>query len=182
MSSQGERSGETAYQTDYDAVVVGAGFSGLYLLRRLRDDFGLSVKVIEKADDVGGTWYWNRYPGAQCDSESHVYCYSFNDEILEEWQWSERYPSQPEVLEYLRFVSNHLDLRKDIDFETETLIIRGAKGEKDRPGLLPGSLHQRLRRQIEIARRLYDDDRASGNPGVPLPNALDRLVSKSPGE
>ena len=119
MSSQGERSGETAYQTDYDAVVVGAGFSGLYLLRRLRDDFGLSVKVIEKADDVGGTWYWNRYPGAQCDSESHVYCYSFNDEILEEWQWSERYPSQPEVLEYLRFVSNHLDLRKDIDFETE---------------------------------------------------------------
>lgn len=70
----------------------------------------------------------------------------------------------------------------DIDFETETLIIRGAKGEKDRPGLLPGSLHQRLRRQIEIARRLYDDDRASGNPGVPLPNALDRLVSKSPGE
>lgn len=109
----------TAEETDYDAVVVGAGFSGLYMLHRLRDELGLSVKVIEKADDVGGTWYWNRYPGARCDSESHVYCYSFNDEILEEWEWSERYPRQPEVLEYLRFVSDYLDLRKDIDFETE---------------------------------------------------------------
>ena len=118
MSSKPTHTGETVYDTEYDAVVVGAGFSGLYQLHRLRDEFGLSVKVIEKADDVGGTWYWNRYPGAQCDSESHVYCYSFNDEILEEWQWSERYPSQPEVLEYLRFVADRLDLRKDIDFET----------------------------------------------------------------
>jgi cyclohexanone monooxygenase len=105
--------------TDYDAVVVGAGFSGLYQLHRLRDELGLSVKVIEKADDVGGTWYWNRYPGARCDSESHIYCYSFNEEIMEEWQWSERYPEQPEVLEYLRFVADNLDLRKDIEFETE---------------------------------------------------------------
>lgn len=119
MSSQNDQKGGTVYETDYDAVVIGAGFSGLYQLHRLRDEFGLSVKVIEKADDVGGTWYWNRYPGAQCDSESHVYCYSFNDEILEEWQWSERYPSQPEVLEYLRFVSDYLDLREDIEFETE---------------------------------------------------------------
>lgn len=118
MSSKPTTSGETVYDTEYDAVVVGAGFSGLYQLQRLRDEFGLSVKVIEKADDVGGTWYWNRYPGAQCDSESHVYCYSFNDNILEEWQWSERYPSQPEVLEYLRFVADRLDLRKDIEFET----------------------------------------------------------------
>jgi cyclohexanone monooxygenase len=104
---------------DYDVVVVGAGFSGLYSLHRLRDELGLSVKVIEKADDVGGTWYWNRYPGARCDSESHVYCYSFNDELLDEWDWSERYPEQPEVLEYLRFAADHLDLRRDIDFETE---------------------------------------------------------------
>ena len=118
MSSKPTTSAETVYDTEYDAVVVGAGFSGLYQLHRLRDEFGLSVKVIEKADDVGGTWYWNRYPGAQCDSESHVYCYSFNDNILEEWQWSERYPSQPEVLEYLRFVADRLDLRKDIEFET----------------------------------------------------------------
>lgn len=104
---------------DYDVVVVGAGFSGLYSLHRLRDELGLSVKVIEKADDVGGTWYWNRYPGARCDSESHVYCYSFNDDLLDDWDWSERYPEQPEVLEYLRFAADHLDLRQDIDFETE---------------------------------------------------------------
>lgn len=105
--------------TDYDVIIVGAGFSGLYLLHRLRDDLGLDVKVIEKAADVGGTWYWNRYPGARCDSESHIYCYSFNDEILDEWQWSQRYPEQPEVLEYLRFVTDHLELRSDIEFETE---------------------------------------------------------------
>jgi cation diffusion facilitator CzcD-associated flavoprotein CzcO len=119
MTTKPEQSKGTTYQTDYDAVIVGAGFSGLYQLHRLRDKHGLSVKVIEKADDVGGTWYWNRYPGAQCDSESHVYCYSFNEDILEEWQWSERYPSQPEVLEYLRFVADELDLRKDIEFDTE---------------------------------------------------------------
>jgi cation diffusion facilitator CzcD-associated flavoprotein CzcO len=106
-------------ETDYDAVIIGAGFSGLYQLHRLRDELGLSVKVIEKADDVGGTWYWNRYPGARCDSESHIYCYSFNDELLEEWEWSERYPAQPEVLEYLRFAADQLDLRQDINFETK---------------------------------------------------------------
>lgn len=109
----------TAERPDYDVVIVGAGFSGLYELHRLRDELGLSVKVIEKADDVGGTWYWNRYPGARCDSESHVYCYSFNDEILDEWDWSERYPEQPEVLEYLRFATDRLDLRQDIEFDTE---------------------------------------------------------------
>ncbi len=111
--------GAESAQTDYDAVIVGAGFSGLYQLHRLRDELGLSVKVLEKADDVGGTWYWNRYPGARCDSESHVYCYSFNDEIIDEWRWSQRYPEQTEVLEYLRFVSDHLDLRRDIHFGTE---------------------------------------------------------------
>ncbi len=110
---------ETAENTDYDAVIVGAGFSGLYELHRLRDELGLSVKVIEKADDVGGTWYWNRYPGARCDSESHIYCYSFNEGILEQWEWSERYPEQPEVLEYLRFVADELDLRRNIEFETK---------------------------------------------------------------
>ncbi|MFT4881695.1 MAG: cation diffusion facilitator CzcD-associated flavoprotein CzcO, partial [Salinirussus sp.] len=114
---------------DYDAVVVGAGFSGLYQLYRLRDELGLSVKMVEKADDVGETWYYNRYPGARCDSESHIYCYSFNDEIMEEWQWSERYPRQPEVLEYLRFVADHLDLRPDIEFGTEvTSVTFGERG------------------------------------------------------
>lgn len=104
---------------DYDAVIVGAGFAGLYQLHRLRDDLDLNVKVIEKADDVGGTWYWNKYPGSRCDSESHTYCYSFSEELLEEWQWSSRYPEQPEVLEYLRFVADFFDLRPDIEFNTE---------------------------------------------------------------
>ena len=105
-------------ETDFDAVVVGAGFSGMYMLHRLRE-LGLSVRVYEKADGVGGTWYWNRYPGARCDSESHIYCYSFSDELLEEWEWSERYPERPEILEYLNFAADRLDLRPDIEFETE---------------------------------------------------------------
>jgi len=109
---------DTAELTDYDAIIVGAGFSGLYMLHRLRE-LGLSVRVIEKADDVGGTWYWNRYPGARCDSESHIYCYSFDDDLLAEWEWSERYPEQPEIREYLRYAADHLDLRTDIQFETE---------------------------------------------------------------
>lgn len=112
------REGAAADGPELDAVVVGAGFSGLYMLHRLREQ-GLSVRVYEKGDDVGGTWYWNRYPGARCDSESHIYCYSFSDEILDEWEWSERYPEQPEILEYLRFAADHLDLRRDVEFETE---------------------------------------------------------------
>lgn len=119
-----ESTTELSAVTDYDAVIVGAGFSGLYQLHRLRDDLGLDVKVLERADDVGGTWYWNRYPGCRCDSESHTYCYSFNDELLDEWQWSSRYPEQPEVLEYLRFATDYLDLREDIEFETEVTSAR----------------------------------------------------------
>src|SRR5947208_3895763 len=83
-----------------DALVVGAGFSGRYQLLCLRDRLGLSVKVLEAAPDLGGTWYWNRYPGARCDSESHSYCYFFSKELLEEWRWSERYPGPPEILRY----------------------------------------------------------------------------------
>lgn len=105
-------------ETDYDAIVVGAGFAGLYALHSLRDKVGLSVKGIEKADDVGGTWYWNRYPGAQCDSQSFIYCYSFSDEIREEWDLERRFPKQSEVLDNLRFVADKLDLRRDIQFGT----------------------------------------------------------------
>jgi len=103
-------------EPDHDALVVGAGFAGLYALHRLREmDF--SVQVLEKAGDVGGTWYYNRYPGCRCDSESHVYCYSFS-ETLREWEYSERYPEQSEILDYLRFVADRLDLRRDIRFDT----------------------------------------------------------------
>jgi cation diffusion facilitator CzcD-associated flavoprotein CzcO len=102
----------------FDALIIGAGFSGMYQLYCLRERLGLSVQVLEAADGVGGTWYWNRYPGARCDSESHSYCYSFSKELLQEWEWSERYPAQPEILRYLNFVADRLDLRRDIRFDT----------------------------------------------------------------
>ena len=101
-----------------DALVIGAGFSGLYQLLCLRDRLGLSVKVLETGSGLGGTWYWNRYPGARCDSESHSYCYFFSRELFEEWQWSERYPAPPEILRYLNHVADRFDLRRDIRFDT----------------------------------------------------------------
>ena len=102
---------------DFDAIVVGAGFAGLYALQRLRDD-GLSVRVLEQGDGVGGTWYWNRYPGARCDIESLDYSYSFSEELEQEWTWSERYPAQPEILRYLDHVADRFELRRDIDLNT----------------------------------------------------------------
>ncbi|KKB38691.1 flavin-containing monooxygenase [Bacillus thermotolerans] len=103
--------------TEVDAVVIGAGFSGLYMLYRLREA-GFSTKVVEAAGGVGGVWYWNRYPGARCDSESIYYNYSFSEELYKEWTWSSRYPEQPEILRYLNFVADKFDLRKDIQFNT----------------------------------------------------------------
>jgi cyclohexanone monooxygenase len=99
-----------------DALIVGAGFSGLYMLHSLRDRLGLSARVIEAGDGVGGTWYWNRYPGARCDSDSYVYCYSFDPELLQEWKWSERYPEQHEIISYLEHVAERFDLKRDITF------------------------------------------------------------------
>ncbi|MEV0390341.1 NAD(P)/FAD-dependent oxidoreductase [Nonomuraea sp. NPDC050643] len=101
----------------YDAVVVGAGFAGMYMLHRLRG-LGMSVRAYETGAGVGGTWYWNRYPGARCDVESLQYSYSFSDELQREWEWSERYPSQPEILLYAEHVADRFDLRRDIQFET----------------------------------------------------------------
>ena len=100
-----------------DAIVVGAGFSGLYLLHRLRR-MGLSVRVFERGSDVGGTWYWNRYPGARCDVESMQYSYSFDDELQQAWSWPEKFSAQPDILNYARHVADRFDLRKDIDFNT----------------------------------------------------------------
>ena len=113
----GSGNGNKDRSTELDAVVVGAGFSGLYMLHRLRE-LGLSTRVYEAADGVGGTWYWNRYPGARCDSESYYYSYSFSDEIQQEWEWTCRYPEQPEILRYLNYVADKLDLRRDIQFKT----------------------------------------------------------------
>ena len=101
----------------YDVVVVGAGFAGMYMLHRLRG-LGLSVRVYEQGGDVGGTWYWNRYPGARCDVESMQYSYSFSDELQQEWDWSERYAPQPEILKYANHVADRFDLRSDIQLDT----------------------------------------------------------------
>lgn len=106
------------HPTRYEVLVVGAGFSGLYALHRLRE-LGVNARVVEKADDVGGTWLFNRYPGARCDIESIEYSYSFSEEIQQEWVWTETMPAQPEIEAYLNFVADHLDLRRDIDFDTE---------------------------------------------------------------
>ena len=102
--------------TNFDVIVVGAGFAGLYLLHRLRQ-MGLSVRVYEAGDGVGGTWYWNRYPGARCDAESLAYSYSFSRELENEWHWSERYATQPEILRYAEHVAERFDLNRDIRFE-----------------------------------------------------------------
>ena len=83
---------------NFDAVVIGAGFSGMYMLKSLRDKLGLKVRVYEAGETVGGTWYWNRYPGARCDSDAYIYCFTWDKQLLQEWEWSERYPEQPEIL------------------------------------------------------------------------------------
>src|SRR3984885_4967395 len=101
--------GPTQPSREFDTVVIGAGFAGMYMLHRLRQ-LGFSVQVYETAGGVGGTWYWNRYPGARCDSESMYYSYSFDEDLEQEWHWSERYPGQPEILSYLNTVADRLDL------------------------------------------------------------------------
>ena len=103
--------------SEVDVVVVGAGFSGLYMLHRLRG-LGFSTRVLEAADDVGGTWYWNRYPGARCDIPTTDYTFSFDPALEDEWTWSEKYATQPEILRYAQFVAEKYDLRRDIDFST----------------------------------------------------------------
>ena len=104
--------------TELDALVVGAGFAGLYQLLSLRDRLGTAVLALEAGSGVGGTWFWNRYPGARCDSESHVYWYTFSPELMHEWEWSERYPGQAEILRYLNFVADKFDLKRSIRFNT----------------------------------------------------------------
>lgn len=102
----------------HDVVIVGAGIAGLYMLVKCRE-LGLDAIVLERADDVGGTWYWNRYPGARCDVESLDYSYSFDEELQREWRWTEKYATAPEFLSYLQHVADRLDLRRDIRFGTE---------------------------------------------------------------
>jgi cation diffusion facilitator CzcD-associated flavoprotein CzcO len=112
----------------HDLLIVGAGFSGLYMLHLARG-LGLSARVLEAGDGVGGTWYWNRYPGARCDVESMQYSYQFSDELQQEWEWTERYASQPEILRYLNHVADRFDLRRDIQFNAR---VRAAEFDEAR--------------------------------------------------
>jgi cation diffusion facilitator CzcD-associated flavoprotein CzcO len=109
---------EAALTLDYDAIIIGAGMSGMYQMHRLRQQ-GMRVRVFEAGTGVGGTWYWNRYPGARFDSESYTYGYSFSQELLQEWNWSEHFAGQPETLRYLNHVADKFDLRRDIQFRSQ---------------------------------------------------------------
>lgn len=104
--------------THFDAIIVGAGFGGMYMLKKLRDEQGLKVRVFDKAGGIGGTWYWNRYPGALSDTESFVYCYSWDKELLQEWPITTRYLTQPQILTYLENVADRHNLRPDIQLNT----------------------------------------------------------------
>ena len=104
----------------YEVVVVGAGVSGIYQIKRLAD-LGIDALVLDAAPDLGGTWYWNRYPGARFDSESYTYGYSFSKELLNEWHWKERFSAQPENLRYLNYVADKFDLRRDIKFNSRVV-------------------------------------------------------------
>ncbi len=115
MAGTGTNNG--ASKRDYDVVIVGAGFAGLYMLHRLRG-LGFTARVFESGGDVGGTWYWNRYPGARCDVESMQYSYQFSDALQQDWDWTERYSTQPEILRYANHVAERFDLRRDIQFDT----------------------------------------------------------------
>ena len=110
----------TSNTTKVDAVIVGAGISGLYQLYKLRN-LGLSTRVYEAGDGVGGTWYWNRYPGLRCDINSMIYSYSFSPELEQEWNWTEKHARQPEILRYVNHVADRFDLRKDITFSTRVV-------------------------------------------------------------
>ena len=107
----------------FDAIVIGAGVAGLYQLYRLRE-LGLRVRAFEAGSGVGGTWYWNRYPGARFDSESWTYGYSFSQELLDEWDWQEHFAPQPETERYLNYVADKFDLRRDIQFNSRVAAAR----------------------------------------------------------
>ena len=111
-----------------DTLIVGAGFAGMYILHKQMSE-GFNVEIYEQADDVGGTWYWNKYPGARCDIESMDYSYSFSEDLQQEWNWKEKYGTQPELLKYARFVCEKFNLRKNINFNTK---ITSAKFSKEK--------------------------------------------------
>ena len=114
----------------FDTIIIGAGISGLYQLHKCRDELNLKTLVIEEGSDIGGTWYWNRYPGARCDSESHTYGYTFSKKIYKNWIWKEKYPKQNTILKYLKFVEKKLDLKKNILFNNKIVSAKYLENKK----------------------------------------------------
>src|SRR6478609_5960155 len=112
----------------FDAIIVGAGVGGLYAIHRLRK-LGLKVRAFEAGDGVGGTWYWNRYPGCRCDVESLEYSYAFDNDLQQEWHWPERYGTQPEILRYIDHVTDRFDLRRDVIFNTRVVSATFDRGD-----------------------------------------------------
>ena len=143
----------------HDVVIVGAGFSGLYAVHKFRDELGLDVKGFEAAGGPGGTWWWNRYPGARCDIESIHYSYSFSEEIQKRWQWSERFASQPEILAYLEFVADTLDVRRSFTFDTR--VTSAVWSDEDKHWTVTTDDGETCTARFFIA--------ASGNLSVPTP-------------
>jgi len=135
-------------KTDFDVIVIGAGFAGMYMLHRLRG-LGFSARVIEAGKGVGGTWYWNRYPGARCDVESVQYSYQFDPELEQEWEWTERYATQPEILKYANHVADRYDLRRDIRFETR--VTKAAFDESDKVWLVETDKGDRVVARFVVA-------------------------------
>ncbi|MFT5503724.1 MAG: cyclohexanone monooxygenase [Gammaproteobacteria bacterium] len=133
--------------SDYDVVIIGAGFSGIYALYRLRS-LGFSVALLEAASGPGGTWFWNRYPGARCDVQSMVYSYSFDDQLQQDWKWTERYARQPEILEYIQHVVERYDLGKDIRFNCK--VEQAEFDESQNSWLLTDSSGDQIRSQFCI--------------------------------
>ena len=159
----------------YDVVVVGAGFAGMYMLHRLRGQ-GLSARVYEQGDGVGGTWYWNRYPGARCDVESMQYSYSFSDELQQEWDWSERYAPQPEILRYANHVADRFDLRRDIQFNTRVDVAEFDESDES----LDGHDRRRQDRDREVRRARHRLPVQCADAGYQGPRSTSRASSITP--
>src|SRR6266540_1153242 len=197
----------TERHREVDAVVVGAGLAGLYAHHRLRQ-LGLTLQGYEAAADVGGTWWWNRYPGARCDVESMDYCYSFSPELEQEWTWSERYATQPEILRYIDHVAGRFDLRRDLGRRCAAVAHRHGPGRLRlravlchghwvsvgreatrgrRHRLVPrsdvphGSVAQRRRRLHRPSRRC-DRDRLVGHPVDPGHRRASRAPDRVPAD
>ena len=120
---------DVGFVSDFDAIVIGAGFGGIYMLHKLRNELGLKTRAFEKGGGIGGTWYFNRYPGAKSDTEGFVYRYSFDKDLLQEWDWTTRYLEQSDIEKYLNHVVDRFDLRRDIQLNTE---VTGAVFDEER--------------------------------------------------